>query len=117
MWEWTLKSLGMDTPRPEFACRMGERFLARQQFRQAAFWYEIAVQAPVGAPNLWSIESHPFQTWLPHKQLGLCYFQLGDYVRSLQHNQAAQRYQPADPDIATNIGVLEGILKNTAAAD
>jgi len=115
-WECTLKSLELDTPRPEFACRVAERFLSRNQFRQAAFWYELALTIPVtGAPNLWSIESHPFQTWVPHKQLGLCYFHLGDYARSLKSNQAAQEYRPADSDIATNIRLLEDIIRETAA--
>ena len=115
-WECTLRSLELDTPRPEFACRVAERFLARNQFRQAAFWYELALTIPVSAvPNLWSIESYPFQTWVPHKQLGLCYYQLGDYVRSLKSNQAAQAYRSDDPDIATNIRVLEDLL-NAAAA-
>ncbi len=115
-WECTLRSLEMDTPRPEFACRVAERFLSRNQFRQAAFWYELALTIPAtGAPNPWSVESYPFQTWVPHKQLGLCYYQLGDYVRSLKSNQAAQAYRPDDPDLATNIRVLEEILNSAAA--
>lgn len=112
-WECTLKSLELDTPRPEFACRVAERFLARNLFRQAAFWYELALTIPTSAaPNLWSIESYPFQTWVPHKQLGLCYYHLGDFERSLRSNQAAQTYRPDDPDIATNIGVLQEILRS-----
>lgn len=114
-WECTLRSLELDTPRPEFACRVAERFVGRNQFRQAAFWYELALSIPATSmPNLWSIESLPFQTWVPHKQLGLCYYQLGDYERSLQNNRAAQNYRPDDPDIATNIGVLEEILRSAA---
>jgi len=50
---------------------------------------------------------------LPHKQLGLCYYQLGDYRRSLDHNLQAQGFLPEDPDIRTNIGVLEELLDET----
>lgn len=110
-WECTLRSLEMDVPRPEFSCRLGERFLVRNQFSQAAFWYELALSSQ-GTPNKWSIDSPPFRTWLPHKQLGLCYYQLGDYQRSLHHNQKAQTYLPDDPDIVTNIRALEDLLSS-----
>lgn len=114
-WQCTLRSLELDVPRPEFSCRVGERFLARNQFRQAAFWYELALREEhtIGA---WSIDSHPVRTWLPHKQLGLCYYQLGDYRRSLHHNQQAARYLPDDADVATNIAVLEDLLRQTPTA-
>lgn len=108
--------LELDTPRPEFACRVAERFLARNQFRQAAFWYELALTIPAPAvPNLWSIESYPFQTWVPHKQSACATTNWVIGVRSLKSNQAAQAYRSDDPDIATNIRVLEDLL-NAAAA-
>lgn len=109
-WECTLRSFEIDIPRPEFSCRVAERFLARNQFSQAAFWYELALSSQ-GTPSAWSIDNLAFRTWLPHKQLGLCYYQLGDYQRSLQHNREAQGFLPDDPDIKTNIGVLEGLLQ------
>lgn len=113
-WECTLRSLELDVPRPEFSCRIAERFLARSQFRQAAFWYELALQSQdIGGHHSWAIDNYPFRTWLPHKQLGLCYYELGDYRRSLHHNMQAAGYLPNDPDIKTNIGVLEDLLHQT----
>lgn len=110
-WQCTLRSLDIDVPRPEFSCRIAERFLARNQFAQAAFWYDLALNNQ-GTPNAWSLDNHAFRTWLPHKQLGLCYFQLGDYARSLHHNREAQGFLPDDPDIATNIGMLERLISD-----
>lgn len=109
-WECTLKSLEFDVPRPEFSCRFGERFLAQRKFTQAIFWYDLALKNPGADPQSWSVDSHPFSTWLPHKQLALCYYSLGDYARSLEHNQAARAYLPDDPEIATNIRFLESML-------
>jgi glycosyltransferase involved in cell wall biosynthesis len=106
-WECTLKSLEVDVPRPEFSCRIAERFLRQNRYRQAIFWYELAAQDPSVYESDAAIENYPFKTWLPHKQLGLCYYQIGDYQRSLHHNRLAQQYLPNDPDIATNIGFLE----------
>jgi glycosyltransferase involved in cell wall biosynthesis len=105
--ECTLESLALDVPRPEFSCRFAERFLHRNQFRQAIFWYELALQDPSLYESDAAIENYPFKTWLPHKQLGLCYYRIGDYQRSLHHNQLAHQYLPDDPDIATNIRFLE----------
>ena len=113
-WECTLRSFDIDVPRPEFSCRVAERFLARNQFSQAAFWYELALTSQ-GTPSAWSIDNLAFRTWLPHKQLGLCYYQLGDYQRSLHHNREAQSFLPDDPDIRTNIGVLEDLIRDSPA--
>ena len=110
-WECTLKSLEVDVPRPEFSCRFGERFLNRNQFRQAIFWYELALQNPGGNAGDRISENYPFRTWLPHKQLGLCYYRIGDYQRSLHHNKQARQYVTSDPDLDKNIRVLEKLIE------
>ncbi|KZZ83627.1 glycosyltransferase [Bacillus sp. SJS] len=104
--EITLKTLEWDTPRPESCCRLGEHFLKSQQYSQAAFWYRLALEVPV-PDDLWADETMPYKTWLPHKQLGLCYFHLGDYGKSLVHNRAVLKFIPNDPEVLQNIPVLE----------
>ena len=111
-WECTLRSLELDVPRPEFCCRIGERFLQREKWRQAIFWYELAIQNPAGEERV--VQNYPFKTWLPHKQLGLCYYRAGDYQNSLRHNQLAFHYLPQDEDIRTNIGVLTRLIGQSA---
>jgi glycosyltransferase involved in cell wall biosynthesis len=112
-WECTLKSLELDVPRPEFSCRFGERFLKRNQFRQAIFWYELALQDRGDNVRHRLVANYPFKTWLPHKQLGLCYYRIGDYKSSLHHNKIARQYLPDDPDIETNIRFLEKLINGT----
>ena len=106
-WECTLKSLELDVPRPEFCCRFGERFLRDNRFRQAIFWYELALQDLGDKVDDRVVENYPFKTWLPHKQLALCYYRIEDYKNSLHHNKLARHYLPDDPDIETNIRLLE----------
>jgi glycosyltransferase involved in cell wall biosynthesis len=108
--EITLKTFEYDIPRPEFCCRLGEYFLEKNQFHQAAFWYKLAIDVPL-SDNPWIMENQPFKTWLPHKQLGLCYFQLGDYERSLHHNQQTLTYLPDDEGTLENIQILEELVK------
>lgn len=105
-WACTLRSLELDAPRPEFSCRIGERFLSRNQFQQAIFWYETALTNPA-AHRTETVENHAFATWLPHKQLGMCYFQVGNLEKSLHHTRIAQTYQPEDTTYAENITMLE----------
>ncbi len=114
-WECTLKSLELDVPRPEFSCRFAERFLNRNQFRQAIFWYELALQEQGNNGGDWMVDNYPFKTWLPHKQLGLCYYKIGDYHRSLHHNQLAHQYLPHDSGIETNIRLLEKLVNESAS--
>jgi glycosyltransferase involved in cell wall biosynthesis len=111
-WECTLKSLELDVPRPEFSCRFAERFLQKDQFQQAIFWYELALRDQAGVSDR-AIENYPFKTWLPHKQLGLCYYRTGNYERSLHHNKLAQQYLPHDQGIETNIRLLESLVSKS----
>ncbi|PEE32816.1 glycosyltransferase [Bacillus cereus] len=109
--ELTLHSFSYDIPQPMFCCRMGEYFIKNQQFSQAAFWYRLAIEVPTDN-FAYVIEQPIYKTWLPHKQLGLCYYQLGDYERSYQHNQHVLKYLPNDPDTLTNIKALETLRNN-----
>lgn len=119
-WECTLQSLDFDVPKPQFSCRFGERFLNRSQFQQAIFWYELALQDPGNSTDASVTENYPFRTWLPHKQLGLCFYRLGDYQRSLDHNLQARQYLSSDADLDTNIAMLQKLLSQnplTGTAD
>ncbi|MBE9913436.1 glycosyltransferase [Paenibacillus donghaensis] len=108
----TLKSFEYDVPRPEFCCRLGYRFLEKGEFHQAVFWYKLAADSPLPS-NSWAIVNQPSRTWLPHMQLGLCYYQLGDYELSYRHNEIAHTYRPNDEQIANNLRLLEELLNQT----
>lgn len=107
--EITFQSLEYDIPQPEFSCRLGEFFIKNNQFSQAAYWYKQAIEAPSSNSTLF-IEQHPFKTWLPHKQLGFCYFQLKDYKQSHHHNKMVLRFLPNDEDTLNNIKVIEELM-------
>lgn len=108
--EFIFKSFEYDTPRSEFCCRLGYYFLEISQFSQASFWYKLATGLP--APdNRWAIQNLASRTWLPHMQLGLCYYQLGDYEKSYRHNGIALSYRPDDQNIINNMKLLEELIK------
>jgi tetratricopeptide (TPR) repeat protein len=107
--EFIFKSMEYDTPRPEFCCRLGYYFIEKNQFPQAAFWYKIAIEAPEPS-NLWAIQNNISRTWLPHMQLALCYYQMGEYELSSHHNNIALSYRPDDQTIINNVKLVEEII-------
>ncbi|PGC81597.1 glycosyltransferase family 2 protein [Bacillus toyonensis] len=104
--EYTLKSFSYDTPQPMFCCRLGEHFINKNQYQQAIFWYKLAIE--VGTDSLsYVINQYIYKTWLPHKQLGRCYYQIKDYERSYVHNRRVLDYLPNDTDTLQNLIALE----------
>jgi len=107
--EFTFKSFAYDIPRPESCCRWGYYFMENEQFHQVVFWYKLATELPP-PDNPWAITNHVSRTWLPHMQLGLCYYQLGDYEQSYRQNKIASEYLPNDQGIINNIHLLEELI-------
>ena len=106
--EYTFKSFEYDIPRPEACCRLGYYFLENNQYVQSIFWYKLAVESQLDRD--WAIQNNASWTWLPHMQLGLCYFQIGNYELSYHHNKIANSYLPENKGIIQNMKLLEDIL-------
>lgn len=107
--EFIFKSFEYDIPRSEFCCRLGYFFLEKSQFSQAVFWYNVATESPM-PNNRWAILNDVSRTWLPHMQLGLCYYQMAKYELSYHHNKIALSYLPNDLSLLSNIELLEEIM-------
>ncbi|WP_438357961.1 tetratricopeptide repeat protein [Bacillus toyonensis] len=50
-----------------------------------------------------------YRTWLPHKQLAFCYYQLGKYEEAYHHNQNVLTYLPDDSATKTNVAFLQAV--------
>ncbi|WP_010275972.1 tetratricopeptide repeat-containing glycosyltransferase family 2 protein [Paenibacillus senegalensis] len=100
-----------DVPRPESCCRLGYYFLQKEAWHQAIYWYEqaAAYKRPDGSSH-----GGPSSTWLPHMQLALCYYRLGDYVLSKRHNEVALQFRPNDPGFRQNVKMLEEWLSKSS---
>lgn len=106
----TFKSFEYDIPRPESCCRLGYHFLHKNAIKQAVYWYRQAIELPL-PESKWAILNEPSRTWLPHMQLGLCYYRLEQYDLSYWHNKIALSYRPNDKDILNNLELLKELLK------
>ncbi|NLO21634.1 MAG: glycosyltransferase [Syntrophomonadaceae bacterium] len=104
--KYIFKSFMYDTPRAEFCCRIGYHLMSNNQFRQAAFWYDLAtkLQRP---PDNQGFVNHAAWTWLPHIQLCVCYDRLGNYELAYHHNEIAAGYVPDHPSVIQNSKYLK----------
>ncbi|WP_423231382.1 tetratricopeptide repeat protein, partial [Bacillus thuringiensis] len=107
--DFTLHSFKHDIPQPVFCCRMGEHFIKQKKYKQAIFWYSLAIKDEnESSQNL--IEHFIYKTWLPHKQLGFCYRRLNQYELSYSHNKKVLEYLPDDIETIEALNALEKII-------
>jgi len=99
--KYIFKSFLYDTPRAEFCCRLGYHLMSNNQYRQAAFWYDLAtkLQRP---PDNQGFFNHASWTWVPHIQLCVCYDRLGEYELAYHHNEMAAKYIPNSASVLQN---------------
>ena len=96
-----LRSLALDTPRAEVCCDMGGWFLAREQWRQAAFWYELALTRKRDDTS-GAFVSPDCYGYLPAIQLCVCWYRLGDVEKAKSFNELAASFRPEDPFVLQN---------------
>ncbi|MFC2947374.1 tetratricopeptide repeat-containing glycosyltransferase family 2 protein [Virgibacillus sediminis] len=99
--ETVFQSFLYDSPRAEFCCRLGYQFLNNQEYKKAAFWYELAASMEKPEKNMGFLLNDCW-TWLPHLQLCICYYHLGEHKRAYEHNEVARKYRPNDRTILSN---------------
>jgi glycosyltransferase involved in cell wall biosynthesis len=107
---YILKSFEYDSPRAEFCCRLGYRFLEDNQYHKAIFWYRLATQLEKPTDNMGMI-NHAHWTWLPHLQLCVCYDRIGNYSQAYTHNEIARKYLPDHPSILHNKRYLKPLIQ------
>lgn len=98
--EALVMTMNYDAPRPEAACKIGDIYKSRNQFKQAVFWYRLALEAEVGDTR--GIVQKQYSTWYPHLQLCVCYWQMGEKALAVHHNNEAKKTNPDSPQIKHN---------------
>ncbi|WP_270574045.1 glycosyltransferase [Bacillus glycinifermentans] len=97
------------TPRAETCSRIGYNFQRRREYQAAIYWYDQATKQ-VPDSNKWSFSYPAYYTWYPHLQMCVCYYNLGDFEKSYEHNEEARKYRPEDKSVLHNKQLLEGKL-------
>lgn len=102
---YLLKSFEYGIPTNEACYGLGDHFQRKNNYRVAIHWYHQAIGLP--RPDTWGFYREAFSTWLPHLQLCVCYYRLGQFEKSYEHNEMARKYRPNDPSVLHNKKLLE----------
>jgi len=96
-----LRSFDYDTPRAELCCQIGYLFKDRRGYRQAAFWFELALnlKRPESARGFYQADCRGY---IPCIECSVCYDMLGDYEKAEYYNDLAAAYKPDSPSVLFN---------------
>ena len=88
-------------PRAEACCDIGKHFFDRQDWRQAAYWYTLALgcERQDGRGGFVSPDAYGY---IPYLQLCVCSSRLGDEESARAYNEKAAALKPDSPAVAHN---------------
>lgn len=88
-----LRSMSFDLPRAELCCEIGKHFLERGNYRNAIYWYEIALNTPKNEENGGFVLPDCYD-YVPLLQLCVCYDKLGNREKAKKYNERAGACKP-----------------------
>ncbi|MEA4965042.1 MAG: glycosyltransferase family 2 protein [Oscillospiraceae bacterium] len=96
-----LRSFLYDTPRAEICCGLGYLYKAIQDYRRAAFWFQLAttLQKP---ENGYGFIREECWGYIPLMELAVCYDKLGMISLAEECNESAAKLKPEDYAVKYN---------------
>lgn len=95
------RSFDYAPPRPEICCDVGSFFMRRQDWKQAIFWFKLAVNEKAD-PCTGAFTCPDCSGYIPYLWMCVCYDRLGEYERAAHCNELAGRCRPGDESVAFN---------------
>lgn len=102
-----LKSFEFDSPRAEILCEIGYYYKTRSEYKKAIDWFTLALAA--NEPENYCFFEKDYTDFIPHLELCVCYFELGDLPKAVFHNQEAGKIKPHNQIVASNQKFFEGL--------
>lgn len=99
--EVLFESFILEIPRAECLYRIASILQKEKKLTQAIYWYQLIFQTekPINQVGF----SYPeYWTWMPHLELCVCYYQMGNLEKARYHNEQAERYVPNHPSVIHN---------------
>lgn len=103
-----LRSLSFDLPRAELCCEIGKHFLEHANFRNAIYWYEVALHIPKNEYSGGFMLPDCYD-YIPYLQLCVCYDRLGDQQKAKEYNEKAGICKPYSPAYLYNKRYFDSI--------
>ena len=97
-----LLSFEYGTPRPEICCDVGAYFIRRKDWRQAIFWYKLAVNEGDAHAKSGAFTYPDCCGYIPYMWMCVCYDRLGETERAMRCNECAAAFKPDDANVSYN---------------
>ena len=88
-------------PKAECLCRIGDVFLRKEKYKEAVWWFELAIQSEESEANT------DYNRFIPYISLGVCYFWLNDKEKANYYNELAGKIKPEDNTYLGNKKIYE----------
>lgn len=88
-------------PRASVLCKIAEILRAREQLREAAFWYEAALSCKDFSAE-GDFEEPLCRSLIPLTELTCCYYSLGDTKQAIERHKRAEELFPEHPSVIFN---------------
>lgn len=92
------KCVRLMPPNGEICCTFGHCYLAKENYLYASQWYAYALNARASS----GFVNEYFVNFLPHVQLSVCFWRLGDKQTAKYHHEQAKAIAPNHPTVLAN---------------
>ena len=92
------KSVQLAPPNGEICCTFGNCYFQQRNYRCATQWYNYALNSRAESGFI----NEYFVNFLPHIQLSVCLWHLGDKRSAKLHHELAKKVAPYDPTVIKN---------------
>ena len=92
------RSVRLLPPNGETCCLFGNCYMKKHDFRHAAQWYTYALNSHSQSGFI----NEYYVNFLPHVQLSVCLWYLGDRTNAKFHHEAAKAISPNNPTVLAN---------------
>lgn len=103
-----MKSFEYDSPRAEITCQIGYYFMKHKNYSIARDWFLLTTH--LNDKNTLGFKLNDYRTFIPHIQLAVCYYELGDINTAIYHNEMAAKYKPKANSVLHNRDFFEKTL-------
>jgi len=95
-----VRSFVYDAPVPEICCQLGYYYKEKMDFETAIGWFETAL---VPRRSRRGFVQQKYEGYIPHIELCVCYFKLGDMEKAIYHNNKAAELNEKDQAVIHNL--------------
>lgn len=103
------KSFVYSLPRAEICCQIGYYYQDRQDYQNAAFWFEFILTLAM-PKNCWGFLQPDCWDYIPFIECAVCYDRMGNFKKALKYNTMALAVKPGSVQAKQNQVYLKNKL-------